>query len=46
MNIYLKALRAPFLAGSLVPVAIGSAFAFKEEVLGHWALEARKGVMR
>ncbi len=27
MNIYLKALRAPFLAGSIVPVIIGSAFA-------------------
>ena len=27
MNIYLKALRAPFLAGSLIPVIIGSAFA-------------------
>ncbi|MBC8418307.1 MAG: 1,4-dihydroxy-2-naphthoate octaprenyltransferase [Proteobacteria bacterium] len=28
MKIHLKALRAPFLAGSLVPVIIGSAFAF------------------
>ncbi|MBW2047718.1 MAG: prenyltransferase [Deltaproteobacteria bacterium] len=28
MNTYLKALRAPFLAGSLVPVLIGSAYAF------------------
>jgi len=27
MKIYLKALRAPFLAGSIVPVIIGSAFA-------------------
>lgn len=31
MNAYLKALRAPFLAGSLVPVIIGSAFAFMKE---------------
>jgi len=30
MNAYLRALRAPFLAGSLVPVLIGAAFAFKE----------------
>ncbi len=28
MNVYIKALRAPFLAGSLVPVIIGSALAF------------------
>lgn len=32
MNVYLKALRAPFLAGSLVPVVIGSAFAFQEKM--------------
>jgi 1,4-dihydroxy-2-naphthoate octaprenyltransferase len=32
MNIYVKALRAPFLAGSLVPVVIASAFAFGEGV--------------
>jgi 1,4-dihydroxy-2-naphthoate octaprenyltransferase len=31
MNVYLKALRAPFLAGSLVPVIIGSALAFGEK---------------
>jgi 1,4-dihydroxy-2-naphthoate octaprenyltransferase len=31
MKTYLKALRAPFLAGSLVPVIIGSAFAFLEK---------------
>jgi 1,4-dihydroxy-2-naphthoate octaprenyltransferase len=28
MNYYIKALRAPFLAGSLTPVIIGAAFAF------------------
>lgn len=33
MNVYLKALRAPFLAGSLVPVIIGSAFAFTKKEL-------------
>jgi len=32
MNIYIRALRAPFLAGSLAPVIIGSAFAFIEKV--------------
>jgi 1,4-dihydroxy-2-naphthoate octaprenyltransferase len=31
MNVYLKALRAPFLAGSLIPVIIGAAFAFTEK---------------
>jgi 1,4-dihydroxy-2-naphthoate octaprenyltransferase len=31
MKTYLRALRAPFLAGSLVPVIIGSAFAFLEK---------------
>ena len=31
MNRYVKALRAPFLAGSIVPVIIGSAFAFAEK---------------
>ena len=31
MNVYLKALRAPFLVGSLIPVIIGSAFAFSEK---------------
>ena len=30
MNVYLKALRAPFLVGSLIPVIIGSALAFSE----------------
>ena len=30
MNAYIKALRAPFLAGSVVPVLIGSAYAFFE----------------
>ena len=30
MNAYLKALRAPFLTGSVVPVIIGAALAFKE----------------
>jgi 1,4-dihydroxy-2-naphthoate octaprenyltransferase len=29
-NAYLKALRAPFLAGSVIPVIIGTALAFKE----------------
>ncbi|MBN1850594.1 MAG: prenyltransferase [Deltaproteobacteria bacterium] len=33
MNIYIKALRAPFLAGSVVPVIIGICLAFKE---GHF----------
>ena len=32
MNAYLKALRAPFLTGSIVPVIIGAAFAFAEKV--------------
>jgi len=32
MNVYLKALRAPFLAGSLIPVIIGSALAFYEKI--------------
>jgi 1,4-dihydroxy-2-naphthoate octaprenyltransferase len=31
MKAYLKALRAPFLVGSIVPVIIGSAFAFATE---------------
>jgi len=31
MNVYLKALRAPFLVGSLIPVIIGSALAFSEK---------------
>ena len=31
MNVYLKALRAPFLSGSLIPVIIGSALAFSKE---------------
>ncbi len=31
MNPYIKALRAPFLAGSIVPVIIGSAYAFAEK---------------
>ena len=31
MNVYLKALRAPFLAGSLMPVMIGSAFALTQK---------------
>lgn len=30
MNAYLKALRAPFLTGSVIPVIIGAALAFKE----------------
>ena len=30
MNAYIKALRAPFLAGSVVPVIIGVSFAFRE----------------
>jgi len=30
MNVYIRALRAPFLAGSLVPVVIGAAYAFLE----------------
>jgi len=32
MNVYLKALRAPFLAGSLIPVIIGSALAFSGKI--------------
>ena len=28
MNVYIKALRAPFLAGSLIPVIIGAAYGF------------------
>ncbi|NQT54661.1 MAG: 1,4-dihydroxy-2-naphthoate octaprenyltransferase [Desulfobacteraceae bacterium] len=32
MNVYLKALRAPFLLGSLIPVIIGSALAFSEKI--------------
>jgi 1,4-dihydroxy-2-naphthoate octaprenyltransferase len=35
MNIYLKALRAPFLTGSVVPVIIGTCLAFSE---GHFIL--------
>jgi len=31
MNVYIRALRVPFLAGSLVPVVIGSAYAFLEQ---------------
>jgi 1,4-dihydroxy-2-naphthoate octaprenyltransferase len=31
MNVYIKALRAPFLAGSLIPVIIGAAFGFAEK---------------
>jgi len=31
MKVYLRALRAPFLAGSLVPVIIGSAYAFGQK---------------
>jgi 1,4-dihydroxy-2-naphthoate octaprenyltransferase len=31
MNIYLKALRAPFLTGSVVPVIIGTCLAFSEK---------------
>ena len=38
MNIYLKALRAPFLAGSLVPVIIGSAFALSSKTFSLWLL--------
>jgi len=38
MNIYLKALRAPFLAGSLVPVIIGAAFALSSETFSFWLL--------
>ena len=36
MNIYLKALRAPFLAGSLVPVIIGAAVAFSVNHFSLW----------
>lgn len=38
MNIYLKALRAPFLAGSLVPVMIGAAFALSSKTFSFWLL--------
>lgn len=31
INVYIKALRAPFLAGSIVPVIIGTAYAFFEK---------------
>ena len=31
MNVYLKALRAPFLAGSLIPVIIGAAYGFTDK---------------
>ena len=31
MDIYVKALRAPFLAGSLIPVILGAAFAFADK---------------
>jgi len=31
MNVYIKALRAPFLAGSLIPVIIGAAFGFAQK---------------
>ena len=31
MNVYIKALRAPFLAGSLIPVIIGSAYGFTDK---------------
>ena len=38
MNIYLKALRAPFLAGSLVPVIIGAAFTLSSKTFSLWLL--------
>ena len=38
MNIYIKALRAPFLAGSLVPVIIGAAFALSSKTFSLWLL--------
>jgi 1,4-dihydroxy-2-naphthoate octaprenyltransferase len=38
MNIYLKALRAPFLAGSLVPVIIGAAYALSSKTFSLWLL--------
>ena len=38
MNIYLKALRAPFLAGSLVPVIIGAAYALSSKTFSFWLL--------
>ncbi|OPX38419.1 MAG: 1,4-dihydroxy-2-naphthoate octaprenyltransferase [Desulfobacteraceae bacterium 4484_190.2] len=31
MNVYIKALRAPFLAGSLIPVIIGAAYGFTDK---------------
>ncbi|MEA2038990.1 MAG: 1,4-dihydroxy-2-naphthoate octaprenyltransferase [Thermodesulfobacteriota bacterium] len=38
MSIYLKALRAPFLAGSLIPVIIGAAFALSSKTFSIWLL--------
>lgn len=38
MKAYLKALRAPFLAGSIVPVIIGAAFAFATEAFSFLTL--------
>ena len=38
MNIYLKALRVPFLAGSLVPVIIGAAYALSSKTFSFWLL--------
>lgn len=38
MKAYLKALRAPFLVGSLVPVIIGAAFAFTTETFSFLTL--------
>lgn len=38
MSVYLKALRAPFLAGSLVPVIIGAAFALSSKTFSIWLL--------
>jgi len=31
MNVYIKALRAPFLTGSLIPVIIGAAYGFTDK---------------
>ena len=36
MNIYLKALRAPFLTGSLIPVIIGAALALSSKTFSFW----------
>jgi 1,4-dihydroxy-2-naphthoate octaprenyltransferase len=38
MNAYLKALRVPFLAGSLVPVILGSALALRVSSFSIWLL--------